>query len=209
MYKITSFDVRFDVCLWHLIGSEWKVYCSCAFDSVPILKHFLTWCIAFNEGLLYSSIKPYQGHLYGNTKAWHSDEACRMGIKDHENIFSISIKKRFRFCLWIVIFYLKWTFFCLKPLHHNSVTLSRESELALPVKILNDKTQWYAYSLNSEASCWKGAPRAPTQCQAFTKMLILLAFVVLCAVSTVHLENVLTWFCPQRCNCSEFPSKHQ
>lgn len=35
----------------------------------------------------------------------------------------------------------------------------------------------YAYSLKSDASCLNGAPRAPTQCQAFAKMLIRSALV--------------------------------
>lgn len=49
----------------------------------------------------------------------------------------------------------------------------------------------YAYSFKSDASCLNGAPTAPTQCQAFAKMLIHLVVLSLRGTSRVNLAPCL------------------
>lgn len=96
--------------------------CSCAFDSEPILKHLLIWRTALGRGLLYGWIKPYQGHLYGNTRARQSGEAFRkkitlwFGNERYWNVFSASKNKLLNIIFWVGRFYLCQPLFCLEPL---------------------------------------------------------------------------------------------
>lgn len=115
-----------------------------------------------------------------------------MGMRDVENIFSVSSNKTHCYCLWRVRTeesYFHLTFRVSTKVNGNKVPL--RSELPVPVKTLSDKCHdnGYAYSWNCDASCWKGTSRTPIQCQDFPQVQILLITYV-CGTREVRFQEL-------------------